>query len=87
MAGGSLLSHSCFVKLEFLTFLQVNDTCELCGSTVKVQVHHIRAMKDLRTKGRAKPPIWVEMMATLRRKTLVVCASCHVDIRTGRPLP
>ena len=63
------------------------DTCELCGSTVKVQVHHIRAMKDLRRKGRAERPAWVEMMARRRRKTLVVCASCHADIHTGRPLP
>ena len=63
------------------------NACELCGSTVKVQVHHIRAMKDLRRKGRGKPPAWVEMMATRRRKTLVVCASCHADIHAGRPLP
>ena len=63
------------------------NACELCGSTVKVQVHHIRAMKDLRRKGRGKPPVWVEMMATRRRKTLVVCASCHADIHAGRPLP
>ena len=62
------------------------DTCELCGSTVKVQVHHVRALKDLRKKGRAKPPAWVEVMAARRRKTLVVCAPCHVDIHTGRPL-
>ncbi len=62
------------------------DTCELCGSTVKVQVHHVRAMKDLQKKGRAKPPVWVEMMATRRRKTLVACTSCHADIHAGRPL-
>ena len=62
------------------------DTCELCGSTVKVQVHHIRAMKDLRKKGRAERPAWVVMMAQRRRKTLVVCASCHADIHSGRPL-
>ena len=62
------------------------DTWELCGSTVKVQVHHIRAMKDLRKKGRAERPAWVEMMAQRRRKTLVVCASCHADIHAGRPL-
>ncbi len=62
------------------------NACELCGSTVKVQVHHVRAMKDLRKKGRAKPPVWVEMMATRRRKTLVACASCHADIHAGRPL-
>ena len=62
------------------------NICELCGSTVKVQVHHVRAMKDLRKKGRAKLPVWVEIMATRRRKTLVACASCHADIHAGRPL-
>ena len=62
------------------------DACELCGSTVKVQVHHIRAVKDLRKPGRAKGSAWVEMMAARQRKTLVVCASCHADIHAGRPL-
>ena len=62
------------------------NVCELCGSTVKVQVHHVRALKDLRKQGRAKPPVWVEIMATRRRKTLVACASCHADIHAGRPL-
>jgi hypothetical protein len=27
------------------------DTCELCGSREHVQVHHIRALKDLQRKG------------------------------------
>ena len=62
------------------------NVCELCGSTVKVQVHHVRAMKDLRKKGRAKLPVWVEIMATRRRKTLVACGPCHADIHAGRPL-
>ena len=51
------------------------NTCELCGSMVKVQVHHVRALKDLRKKGRAKPPAWMEVMAARRRKTLVVWRS------------
>ncbi len=50
------------------------DACEPCGSTAKVQVRHIRAMKDLRKKGRAERPTWVEMMARRLRKTPVVCA-------------
>ena len=62
------------------------DACALCGSTVKVQVHHVRALKDLRQKGRAAKPAWMEVMAARRRKTLVVCASCHTDIHAGRPL-
>jgi type II intron maturase/AI2M/AI1M-like HNH endonuclease len=36
------------------------DTCELCGSQHSVEVHHIRALKDLRSNGRAQPPEWVQ---------------------------
>ena len=60
------------------------DTCELCGSTVKVQVHHIRAMKDLRRKGRAERPAWVEMMARRRRKTRKSWSVRHAT-RTSTP--
>ena len=53
------------------------DTCELCGSQHQVEVHHIRALKDLNPKGRKEPPEWVVRMASRRRKTLVVCRACH----------
>jgi group II intron reverse transcriptase/maturase len=59
------------------------STCELCGSTENVQVHHVRALKDLRRKGRAEKPEWVKKMAARRRKTLVVCHDCHVGIHNG----
>jgi group II intron reverse transcriptase/maturase len=32
------------------------DTCELCGSRDRVEVHHIRALKDLERKGRQEKP-------------------------------
>jgi group II intron reverse transcriptase/maturase len=60
------------------------DTCELCGSRDRIQVHHIRALKNLNRKGRPDKPLWVTMMAARRRKTLVVCHRCHVDIHGGR---
>jgi group II intron reverse transcriptase/maturase len=62
------------------------DTCELCSSQINVEVHHIRALKDLKRYGRAEKPAWVKTMAARHRKTLVVCASCHKDIHHGRPL-
>ena len=49
------------------------DTCELCGSQHQVEVHHIRALKDLNPKGRKEPAEWVVRMASRRRKTFVVC--------------
>jgi len=62
------------------------DTCELCGSTDRVEVHHIRALKDLEQKGRREKPFWAKMMSARRRKTLVVCWSCHRNIHAGKPV-
>jgi group II intron reverse transcriptase/maturase len=62
------------------------DTCELCGAHDHVEVHHLRAMKDLRKRGRRELPAWVAAMAARQRKTLVVCRTCHTDIRYGHPL-
>jgi hypothetical protein len=61
------------------------DICELCGSRLNVEVHHINHMKTLRKKGRITPPLWVFTMASRNRKTLVVCSACHQDIHRGRP--
>ena len=63
------------------------DVCEMCGSTVDVEVHHVRALRDLNVKGQGAKPKWVQIMAARRRKTLVVCHPCHVDIHHGRSNP
>jgi group II intron reverse transcriptase/maturase len=59
------------------------DTCELCGSKEKVEVHHIRKLADLEKPGRKEKPVWVKQMAARRRKTLVVCRKCHEKIHAG----
>jgi group II intron reverse transcriptase/maturase len=61
------------------------DTCELCGSHERISVHHIRALKDLDQKGRREKPNWAKTMSARRRKTLVVCWSCHMGIQHGHP--
>ncbi len=63
------------------------DQCELCGSTVDIQVHHVRALRDLNVKGQGERPVWIQVMAARRRKTLVVCRSCHTAIHAGRSNP
>ena len=60
------------------------NTCELRGSHTAIEVHHIRALKDLKQYGRTEKPAWVKTMAARHRKTLVVCRSCHKDIHQGR---
>lgn len=61
------------------------DECELCGSTINVEVHHIRKLADLRDYRGKERPEWVKQMATRQRKTLVVCRDCHQNIHAGRP--
>lgn len=61
------------------------EACELCGSGSQVEVHHIRALKDLIPKGRKPQPEWATRMAARHRKTLLVCRACHQDIHAGRP--
>lgn len=60
------------------------DICEICGHTGNVEVHHVRTLKDLAGPG-PLPPGWATAMANRRRKTLVVCATCHSQIHTGQP--
>lgn len=63
----------------------LRDTCEMCGRKENISVHHIRALKDLKQKGRREKPLWMQVMAAMHRKTLVVCAQCHWAIHTGNP--
>jgi len=51
--------------------------CEICGQTDQVHVHQIRKLSDLEKPGQPEQPEWVRIMATRRRKTLIVCAACH----------
>ncbi len=59
------------------------DTCELCEATADIEVHHVRALRDLNVKGQRSKPKWVQVMAARRRKTLVVCRPCHLTIHGG----
>jgi group II intron reverse transcriptase/maturase len=70
------------VRSELLARLLAN-TCELCDSQDRVEVHHIRHLKDLKRPGRAPKPAWVGMMAARRRKTLIVCHRCHDGIHAN----
>ena len=69
-------------RTELIQRLLANE-CELCGSTADIQVHHVRALRDLNVKGRGEKPLWVQTMAARRRKTLVVCRPCHLEAHGG----
>lgn len=60
------------------------EECEMCRSKGRIQVHHVRKLKDLTKPGRRAKPAWVQRMAAIRRKTLMVCEECHQAIHAGR---
>jgi group II intron reverse transcriptase/maturase len=76
------------VRSELIQRLRA-DTCELCGTEGKCEVHHVRKLANLKKRwaGRKSKPEWVVRMIAMRRKTLVVCKKCHVDTHAGRPIP
>ncbi|BAZ14164.1 RNA-directed DNA polymerase (plasmid) [Calothrix sp. NIES-4071] len=61
------------------------DECEICGAKGNIEVHHIRALKDLKIKGRKDLPQWMQIMSARKRKTLMVCSQCHDAIHAGKP--
>ena len=60
------------------------DRCEICQSRNQIEVHHIRKLADLNRHDRPDRPAWIHLMAKRRRKTIVICRSCHEDIHAGR---
>lgn len=54
--------------------------CEWCGAeTVDLEVHHIRKLSNL--KGKAA---WERAMIGRRRKTMVLCTTCHDLLHAGK---
>lgn len=60
------------------------QTCELCGAHEQIEVHHIRKLADLASKGHLPVAPWKRRMAARQRKSLVVCRRCHEHIQYGR---
>ena len=73
-------------ELEKRLLAQVCEVCEATRLTDQIEVHHIRALKDLKAYDGREKPRWVKIMAARKRKTLVLCRTCHDDLHAGRPL-
>ncbi|KAA8480082.1 group II intron reverse transcriptase/maturase [Arcticibacter tournemirensis] len=55
------------------------EKCEQCGATEKLEMHHVRKVKDLKGK-----QDWEKRMIARNRKTLAVCSKCHDKIHAGK---
>lgn len=53
--------------------------CEWCGAEhVKIEIHHVKKLKDLKGKKR-----WERLMIARKRKTLALCVQCHDSLHAG----
>jgi group II intron reverse transcriptase/maturase len=81
------LKDQCFVLHSTTT--QLSDrlqaqTCELCGRSDHIEVHHVKKLADVRALCRkGQKPAWAVKMLAIRRKTLVVCHECHQAVHAG----
>jgi hypothetical protein len=78
-----IYGRTTYPRKELVTRL-LKGRCELCGHSGPVQVHQIRTLAHLDPPGPAQPE-WATVMARRRRKTLIVCATCHDHIHEGQP--
>ena len=62
-------------RKELLARLRKRE-CELCETGTTVAVHQVTGLKELGKPGPGQPA-WAALMASMRRKTLIVCAPCH----------
>lgn len=54
--------------------------CNNCGSDYRVEMHHVRALKDLNPKLSAID----RLMASRRRKQIALCRECHMKKHHNR---
>jgi len=54
------------------------EKCELCGAKDKLEMHHVRKLKNLQGKEE-----WEKHMIARQRKTIAVCGTCHKKIHYG----
>lgn len=63
----------------------LNDTCEVCGSKERIEMHHVRNLADLNKKGKREQSLWMKVMITRQRKSIPLCKRCHDDMHPKRP--
>jgi nicotine oxidoreductase len=79
---GSIVNTN--IKALYATGLSLANldklNCSLCGSDYKIELHHIREMKDIKHKTNTLD----YLMAKRNRKQIPVCRDCHMKYHSGK---
>lgn len=61
-----------------LTKSNLFKSCIICGSSDQIQMHHVRQIKDLKSKAKGKKlDFFTTQMATISRKQVPLCSAHH----------
>jgi len=71
-------------KITKSTFGKV---CALCDSTSKIEMHHLRSVKDVRTKMRTGNSIYQQWIGATLRKQIPLCGYHHNLYHSGQLTP
>jgi retron-type reverse transcriptase len=65
------------VKINWRTAYKLSTYCPICGSTEKIQYHHVKHIKKGKVAG------FLQIMNQLNRKQIPCCWECHKKIHRG----
>lgn len=69
-----------FLNMEIRTINDFGQPCASCGSTDRVEMHHVRHVRTINPKLNT----FDKLMAKINRKQVPLCHNCHRDIHTGK---
>lgn len=69
------------INADNISLAKLDDlSCNICGSNFRVELHHIRKMKDLNPK----LSLVDRLMAKTNRKQIPLCRECHMKLHPNR---
>ena len=69
----------CEVKTNWRTKHKLEtESCPICGSTKKLEYHHVRHIKKGKVTG------FLQVLKQLNRKQILCCKECHKNIHSGK---
>jgi len=59
-------------------------SCLICGSKTKVEMHHVRSVKDVRSKMKTGEATYEEWIGAMNRKQVPFCSYHHKCLHSGK---
>lgn len=66
------------IKTNWRTAFKLSQYCCICGSTDKIEYHHVKHIRKGEVTG------FLQVMKQLNRKQIPCCRKCHMDIHAGK---